>query len=140
MTEQMRLQLHCFLHSLRNCNTSIPIVIPNLLLLSLPSHPTLFMVKLQDPFRMEEKQESRLHLVPTRPTEQSRTDFLLPSTLLQNWTMKMPLMESPILRPSTRMLWDTQKKNVQRTLFMYLTDTLIRVLITSTLTYSVKKN
>ncbi len=76
----------------------------------------------------------------TRPTAQSRTDFLLPSTLLQNWTMKMPLTESPILRPSTRMLWDIQKKNVQRTLFMYLTDTLTRVLITSTLMYLVKKN
>ena len=89
---------------------------------------------------MEEKQASRWHLVLTRPTAQSRTDFLLPSTLLQNWTMKMLLMVSPILRPSTRMLWDIQKKNVQRTLFMYLTDTLTRVLITSTLMYLVKKN
>ena len=43
------------------------------------------MVKLQDPFRMEEKQASRWHLVLTRPTAQSRTDFLLPSTLLQNY-------------------------------------------------------
>ena len=89
---------------------------------------------------MDEKQASRWHLELTRPTAQSRTDFLLPSTLLQNWTMKMPLTESPILRPSTRMLWDIQKKNVQRTLFMYLTDTLTRVLITSTLMYLVKKN
>ena len=32
---------------------------------------------------MEEKQASRWHLVLTRPTAQSRTDFLLPSTLLQ---------------------------------------------------------
>ena len=95
---------------------------------------------LQIDFRMEEKQVNRWHLVLTRPTAQSRTDFLLPLTLLQNWIMKMLSMVSPILRLSTLMLWDTQKKNVQRTLFVYLTDTLIRVLITSTLTYSVKKN
>ena len=116
MTEQTRLQQLFCLHSLRNWNTSILTVIPSQPHLSLLLLPTLFMVRLLDLFRMEEKQASRWHLELTRLTEQSRTDFLLPWTLLQNWTMKMPLTESPILRRSTRMHLAILRKSVQRIL------------------------
>ena len=47
-------------------------------LLFLPLLLTLFMVKLPELFRMEERLESLWHLVQTHPTAQSRTDFLLP--------------------------------------------------------------
>ena len=131
MTEQTRLQQLFCLHSLRNWNTSILTVIPSQPHLSLLLLPTLFMVRLLDLFRMEEKQVNLLHLAQTHLTVQSRTVFLLPWTLLPSLTMKMLLTVSPILRQSILMLWDTVMTSVQRIWYMYLTDTLIRVLITS---------
>ncbi len=51
---------------------------------------------------MEEKQENHFHQELTRLTVQSRTDFLLPLTLLLSFLTSGHLMESPIHRQSTQ--------------------------------------
>ena len=98
--------------------------------LSLQLHLTLYMVRLQDLFRTEEKLESHFHQELTRLTAQSRADFLLLLTLLLSFHTSLHLTESLIHRQSTQVHLDILMKSVKRTLLTYWMDTSIREHIT----------
>ena len=86
---------------LKKLKQSTPIVIPRLQLLSSPSLPTLYTVRLPPLCLTVVRLASRSLLVQTPATVQRRTVCLLPSTLLLSFLTSGHSMVFPTHRPST---------------------------------------
>ena len=74
------------------------------------------MVRLQDLFQMEEKQENHFHQVLTHLTVQKRADFLHLLTLLLSCHTSWLWMVFLILRQSAQVHLDTQMTSVKKIL------------------------